>query len=70
MLPLTLVIMKLDYAIKSLKEKQTLDIHSYKAFTDHKDIYLKAPGNIALLIQIPNYRTVNVTTVFHMILNC
>lgn len=49
MLPLILVIMKLKYAIISLPEKETLDIHSFEAFTDHKTIYLKVPGNKALL---------------------
>lgn len=40
-LPLVLVgVMKLKYDIMSLTEKQTLDIHSYKVFTDHKNIYL------------------------------
>lgn len=39
----------------SLTEKQTLDIHSYKVFTDHKNIYLKVLENKALLTQIPHY---------------
>lgn len=47
MLPLILVIMKLKYAIISPLEKETLDI--VLAFTDHKTIYLKVPGNKALL---------------------
>lgn len=55
-LPLVLVrVMKLKYDIMSLTEKQTLDIHSYKVFTDHKNIYLKVPRNKALLTQIPHY---------------
>lgn len=39
----------------SLTEKQTLDIHSCKVFTDHENIYLKVVGNKALLTQIPHY---------------
>lgn len=70
MLPLVLVLMKFKYVTMSLTEKQTLDIHTQEAFTDPKNIYLKVPGNKALLTQISHYIKLKITNMFHTILNC